>query len=72
MFNESTSSAEKDEGNTAMEIEAIRREISVMGGNDSEFGELDNVLERLNNGTYSPERALAEARKIRDQKMDYH
>jgi hypothetical protein len=61
-----------DTGNAKSVIEEIRSEISVMGGNDSEFDELNNILAQLENGSYSPERAVEEARKIRDRKADYH
>ncbi len=54
------------------EIEAMRQEIYMIGANDSEFSEIATILKALKDGTYSPEKAIEETRKIYEKKMDYH
>jgi len=53
-------------------IEAIRQEISVMGANDSEFSQLDAIINTLNSGTIDDEEAIKRAYAVRDNKQDYH
>ncbi len=54
------------------EILSILNEIMIMGANDSERSQIDNILERLTAHQINPEDAIKEARKIKDSKQSYH
>ncbi len=50
----------------------IRQNIAMMGGNDAEFSQLNDIHQSLRKGRITPEDALLEAEKIEASKMDYH
>jgi hypothetical protein len=54
------------------EIMAIRQEVGVMGGNDSEMSNFQTLMDDLRKGKLLPENAITEAMKIRYRKQDDH
>lgn len=54
------------------EIIMVMQEVSVMGGNDSEMGTLQNLLSDLRLQQISPKDAISKAISIRELKQDYH
>lgn len=53
-------------------IEQIRAEISVLGANDSEFSDLNNIIDQLDQQNITPQEAIQQAQAVRDSKQDYH
>ena len=53
-------------------IEMIRQQCAVMGFNDSEWGRLDEIRNKLNEDQISPEEAETQADAIFAGKQDYH
>jgi len=53
-------------------ILAIRDEVFLMGFNDIEKSQFENILEKLRLGKLTPDKAVAEAKKIELSKQDYH
>jgi len=53
-------------------IEEIRQRIALMGANDSEFGSLDQIIEKMEKDELAPEEAMTEANLILNGKQDYH
>ncbi len=58
--------------NVEMEIEIIRQQIAVMGANDYEFDELDNIKKLWQKKEISGKEAVARARAVLNNKQDYH
>jgi hypothetical protein len=54
------------------EIAEILQEVSQMGANDSEYGSLGEILDRLERKEIPPDEAVHLARMIADGKEDYH
>lgn len=55
-----------------MVIREIRQNIAAMGANDSEFFQLDQILNKLHSQELEPALVVEEARKILSNKQDYH
>lgn len=54
-------------------VEAIRGQVMVMGANDSEQAQFDEIVGRIERGEYkNPQDAVFEAQKILDGKQAYH
>ena len=53
-------------------IGGIKTAIASMGGNDSEFNVLDDIVNNLQEGSLTPEEALEQANKVLLSKQDYH
>lgn len=54
------------------EIGAIRQQCAVMGGNDSEISDLNNLYDQVKNGDLELATALEQAHSILRRKNDYH
>jgi len=50
----------------------IRQQIMAMGANDSEFYEIDKILNQLHEKKISDAEAIDQAMKIQEGKLDYH
>lgn len=50
----------------------IRQEVYLMGANDVEMTDFNNILGKLQRGECSAEEAIEAARAIQMRKMDYH
>jgi|GEM_PF-2370260 hypothetical protein len=57
---------------TLDQIAYIRQEIAVMGGNDSEMDELNQIEQALETESIDPATARKKAQAVLDRKMDYH
>lgn len=53
-------------------IAMIRQEIAVMGFNDSEFYDLDQIVSEYESGAITAEEAISRAQAIKAAKQDYH
>ena len=58
--------------NVLNELNAVRQEVYLMGANDSEIPEIDEIIERFNKGEIGREEALAQVSSIKNRKQDYH
>jgi hypothetical protein len=55
-----------------MQIRAILQEVALIGANDSEFGNFEAIIQKLDAGELEPVEALEQAHLIKSSKMDYH
>ena len=53
-------------------IAEVRQRMAAMGGNDSEFFQLNEITEKLGRNEIEPEKAVEEANRILNGKEDYH
>lgn len=60
------------EGEAEMKIRTILHEVQLMGANDSEPFEINQILDYLRKKQLTPEEALKKARSIQFRKQDYH
>jgi hypothetical protein len=54
------------------EILAVQGEIALMGANNSEFGDIAELLGKLERGEVEPAAAVQAAHLIQASKQDYH
>lgn len=53
-------------------IEMVRQQCAVMGFNDTEWGQLDEIKRQLEEDEISPEEAQMKADGVFNSKQDYH
>jgi len=53
-------------------IENIRNQIAVMGANDSEMDDLNQIRSAMESEKISPQEAMNKALEIKNSKQDYH
>ncbi len=53
-------------------IRSLQAEVAVMGANDSEHGDLEELLAQVKEGKITPTQAIERAYRIRDRKNEYH
>ena len=53
-------------------IEMTRQHVALMGANDNEFRQLDEIKQRYSNGEIGLEEAKNQADRILSSKQDYH
>ncbi len=58
--------------NAEATIQGILNEISVMGANDSEYRDVQNILEQLRSQQITDAEAITQVQNIRNAKQDYH
>lgn len=72
---EQTNTQEQEEiftkENAVLEIGVLRSECAVMGANDSEIIELNQLMSDVKEGKIDPTEAVKTARSIRHGKMEY-
>lgn len=56
----------------SVQIEAIKAQIRVLGGNDTEPSEIEEIRKGLESGELKPLEAVELAQAILDRKQDYH
>jgi hypothetical protein len=54
------------------ELHLVLHEVSVMGANDSEVGDISRLIQQVEGGRLDPRHAVATAQQIRDRKQSYH
>ena len=63
---------EDKKGKVLEQIKFIRQKVAIMGFNDSEIPELNELLEKVEGGEVDPQKALERAHEIINSKQDYH
>lgn len=54
------------------EIGVIEGQVYVMGANDSEMGDIEQIRLKMRNEEITPEMAVTLAQRVLDSKQDYH